>query len=203
MVNAQAPGTIAARQYSGKNYLPSLIFFCFLFLQSLPGLAARFWVSILPSNWNNTANWSNVSGGGGGSSVPGPADDVNFDNGGIGNCTIDATVSVKSITVSALYLGNITQGANPITTVNAGTFSGGIFSGGSSNITIGGIFTLSGTTFTSTSAILELDNTTVNFTSGTFLHNNGTVRLNPAGGQTMTGTSPTFYTLEFVGNGNN
>ncbi len=56
-------------------------------------------------------------------------------------------------------------------------------------------------TFTSTTAILEIDNNTVAFTSGVFNHNNGTVRLNFAGVQTMTGTSPTFYTLEFVGAG--
>jgi hypothetical protein len=164
--------------------------------------AARYWVATLASNWNNTANWSNTSGGAGGFSVPGIADDVNFDNLGIGSCTIDAAVSVRSITVNALYPGTISQGANAISTVNAGSFSGGIFLGGSANITIGGNFTLAGTVFTSTSAVLELDNLSAAFTSGTFLHNNGTVRLNAATGQTISGTSPVFYTLEFVGKGN-
>src|SRR5580700_8337032 len=118
--------------------------------------AARFWVATSASNWNNTANWSASSGGIGGSSVPGAADDVNFDNNGLGNCTIDATVSVKSFTVAAGYTGTISQGTNTIATSTTATFSGGIFSGGSANITITGAFTLSGTNFTSTSAILEL-----------------------------------------------
>ena len=127
---------------------------------------------------------------------------MNFDGLRIGNCSIDANVNVKSITVAAGYTGTITQGAFSITTVNNASFSGGTFAGGLANITIGGYFTLSGTAFTSTSGILELDNTTVAFTSGSFLHNNGTVRLNN-NGQTISGISPVFYNLEFVGAGGN
>ena len=100
-----------------------------------------------------------------------------------------------------MYIGTINQGANSISTVNAASFSGGTFTGGSANITIGGNFALAGTAFTSTSAVLELDNLTVAFTGGSFSHNNGTVRLNGSG-QTISGTSPVFYTLEFVGKAN-
>jgi hypothetical protein len=165
--------------------------------------AARFWVAAGAGNWSNTANWSTVSGGAGGSSVPGVGDDVTFDNNGLGPCTIDVPVSVKSITVSALYTQTITQGANAISTVNAATFSGGVFTGGTANITIAGVFTLSGTAFTSTSAVLELDKSSA-FTSGSFSHNNGTVLFNGAANQTFTisfATSPVFYTLQFAGNG--
>ncbi len=109
--------------------------------------------------------------------------------------------SAKSITVTVGYTGTISQGANPMSTVNAGSFSGGTFTGGSANITIGGSFTLSGTAFTSTTAILELDNTIAAFTTATFTHNNGTVRLNNAAGQTFSGISPVFFTLELVGAG--
>ena len=165
-------------------------------------MASRYWVANLSSNWNNTANWSNVSGGAGGFSVPAAGDDVNFDGNGIGSCTVDAAVNIKSITISTLYIGTITQGGNTISTVNAGSFSGGTFTGGTANITIGGNFTLAGTAFTSTSAILELDNLTAAFTSATFIHNNGTVRLNSSIGQTISGISPVFYNLEFVGTGN-
>jgi hypothetical protein len=171
------------------------LFFC----QNLK--AARFWIAAAPSNWNNTANWSAASGGAPGASVPGIGDDVNFDGLGLGNCTIDMAVSVKSIVVAALYSGTISQGVNTITTVNAASFSGGIFTGGSANIKIGTNFTLNGASFTSTSGVLEIDNNTVAFTSGVFTHNNGTVRLNFAGIQTMTGISPVFFTLEFVGAG--
>ena len=76
-----------------KSPLPGLLlilFACF----SNSSTAARYWVATGASNWNNTANWSNVSGGAGGFSVPGVADDVNFDNNGIGNCAIDAVVSI-------------------------------------------------------------------------------------------------------------
>jgi Secretion system C-terminal sorting domain len=162
--------------------------------------AARFWVAAGPSNWNNTANWSNVSGGAGGFSVPGAADAVTFNNSRNGNCTIDVPVNVLNITVNG-YTGTITQGANTISTVNNASFSSGTFTGGSANITIGGIFTLAGTTFTSTTGILEFDGNAV-FTSATFINNNGTVRFNATGGATtITGTSPAFYILEFVGEG--
>jgi hypothetical protein len=179
-----------------------IIFLILTIGTSSTSLAARFWVSNVPSNWNNTANWSSTSGGSGGSSVPGSSDDVNFDGNGIGNCTIDATVSVRSITVAVGYNGTIIQGANSITTVNTATFSGGTFTGGSANITIPLAFTISGTAFTSTSAILELRSSAA-FTSGSFIHNSGTVRFNGSGSPAITGTSPVFYILEFVGKGNN
>jgi hypothetical protein len=177
---------------------------CIVLLQCvcLSSFAARFWVAAGPSNWNNTANWSNVSGGAGGFSVPGAADAVTFNNARNGDCTIDAPVNVLSITVNG-YTGTISQGANTFSTVNNASFSTGTFTGGTSNITIGGNFTLAGTAFTSTSAVLEMDGNAA-FTSATFIHNNGTVRFNATGGATtITGTSPSFYILEFVGEGFN
>jgi Secretion system C-terminal sorting domain len=165
-------------------------------------MAARFWVAAAPSNWNNVANWSNVSGGAGGFSVPGPADAVTFDNSRNGNCTLDVPVNVLSITVNG-YTGNIIQGANSFSTVNNASFSTGTFTGGSANITIGGNFTLAGTAFTSTTSVLEFDGNAT-FTSVTFTHNNGTVKFNATGGgTTISGTNPAFFILQFVGNGFN
>ena len=162
--------------------------------------ANRFWVAAAPSNWNNTANWSTVSGGAGGASIPGAADAVTFNNARNGDCTIDIPVNILNITVNG-YTGIISQGANTFSTVNNASFSSGIFTGGSANITIGGNYTLTGTAFTSTSAMLEIDGNAA-FTSATFIHNNGTVRFNATGGATtITGTSPAFYVLEFVGEG--
>jgi Secretion system C-terminal sorting domain len=174
---------------------------CLVFLlSSVRTTAARFWVAVGPSNWNNTANWSNVSGGAGGFSVPGLADAVTFDNTRNGNCTIDVPVNVLSINVNG-YAGIITQGTNSFSTVNNASFSSGTFSGGSANITIGGNFTLAGTAFSSTSAILEFDGNAA-FTSLTFTHNNGTARFKATGGTTViSGTSPAFYQLEFSGQG--
>src|ERR1700680_902390 len=84
--------------------------------------AARFWIAAGPSNWNNTANWSNASGGAGGFSVPGLADAVTFNNQGLGNCTIDVPANVLSLTVAASYTGTILQGANTFSTINNATF---------------------------------------------------------------------------------
>lgn len=205
--------------------------------------ANRFWVSTVASNWSNTANWSNVSGGAGGFSVPGAGDAVIFNNVRIGNCTLDMPGIVLSFTVNAGYTGTIFQGANIVSTVNnasfaagtfiagsgnimvggSSTFTGGAFTGGTGNIsitgnasftggtfsagsgtmTIGGNFTLNGTVFTASSGILEFDGDAA-FTSATFTHNNGSVRFNATGGTTtISGTSPAFSLLEFVGNGFN
>ena len=178
---------------------------CLVFLSGIcqdAAAANRFWVAAAPSNWNNTANWSTVSGGAGGASVPGAADAVTFNNARNGDCAIDVPVNVLNITVNG-YTGTISQGANTFSTVNNASFSSGIFTGGSANITIGGNYTLAGTAFTSTSAVLEMDGNAA-FTSATFIHNNGTVRFNATGGATtITGTSPAFYVLEFVGEGFN
>lgn len=173
-----------------------------ILMSSLSTRAAnRFWIAAAASNWNNTSNWSSVSGGAGGFSVPVAGDNVTFDNGGAGNCTIDAAVSVATLTVSATYAGTISQGANTITTTGAVAIGGGNFAGGSANMVLGGTFTLSGTaTFTATTALLEFQNNCA-FTAGTFNHNNGSVQYNRAAGLTISGLAETFYNLEFVGNG--
>ena len=68
-------------------------------------------------------------------------------------------------------------------------------------MTVIGTFTLSGNAFTSTSALLEFRGDAA-FTSGSFAHNNGTVRFRGNSSQTISGISPTFFTLEFVGRAN-
>jgi hypothetical protein len=188
-----------------RNPRPWLCAVIFIISCSQPlHAASRYWVGLLPGNWSSTLNWSSSSGGLGGSSVPGAGDNVFFDGGGlgvdVGNCTIDVAVSVTSITVSAGYTGTISQGANAIAVSGAASFGGGTFTGGSANITITGAFTLSATTFKSTTAILELQNNAA-FTGGSFAHNNGEVQFNGPVAQTLSGTSPVFYTLEFVGTG--
>jgi hypothetical protein len=178
----------------------TLIFISFCFQSKA---ANRFWVAAAPAggNWSNPANWSNVSGGAGGFTAPVAGDVVTFDGGGLGDCNIDATVSVGTITVNATYSGTIGQGGNTITTSGAVIFGGGTFTGGSANITFAGAFTLSGTAiFTSTSAILEFQNN-ITFTAGTFNHNNGSVRFNRGANQTISGNAETFYNLELVGRG--
>lgn len=164
--------------------------------------ANRFWISTRASNWNNTANWSATDGGAGGASVPGVNDAVTFDFNGRGNCTIDAAVNIQRLTVQFLYTGVISQGVNPMTFSGAVAFNSGTFTGGSGDILIGGDYSQLGGTFTSTSGDLEFDGNTA-FSLGTFNHNNGTVSYVATGNTTISGTSPTFYNLEFAGEGFN
>lgn len=179
-----------------------LLLSCILFTLSNHARAAnRYWVASSTSNWNNTANWSNRSGGPGGSSVPNSSDAVIFDNKGIGYVVIDVPVTIKQVTISSGYPGKITQGANAIVVGGIAIFSGGIFSGGTANITFQGDFTLSGTAFTATAATLEFDGNST-FTSGSFSHNNGTVIYDaPNGTNDISGTAPTFNNLQFTGTG--
>ena len=48
-----------------------------------PGGVDRYWVAVATSNWNNTANWSTMSGGAGGASVPTANESAVFDANGI------------------------------------------------------------------------------------------------------------------------
>ncbi len=189
--------TVSARVYRVILFTSS---FFFMFLQNRA--ANRFWVAAAAGNWSNTANWSVASGGAGGASVPGAADAVTFNGNGLGNCNIDIVVGITSINVNATYTGTISQNANTITVSTTATFAGGIFTGGSADITLTGVFTNSGTAFTSTSGVLELRSNAA-FTGGSFTHNNGTVRFNglSVGGPNISGTSPSFYILELVGLG--
>ncbi len=163
--------------------------------------ANRYWVAPTASNWNNTNNWSSASGGAGGAGVPTAADAVIFNGLGLGNCTLDAAVSILSINVNAAYTGNIIQSTQSILIASTSTFSGGTFTGGLANITFVGSCTLNGTLFTSTSAIVEF-NTNSTLSGGSFVHNNGTARYNYTGASSQSIAGTGFYVfniLEFVG----
>ena len=160
--------------------------------------ANRFWVAAAPSNWNNTANWSNVSGGAGGFSVPGVGDAVTFNNVRVGDCTIDMPGTVLSFTVAAGYTGTIFQGVNIVSTVNNASFASGTFSGSTGNITIGGNVTFSGGVFTGGSGNITIGGNAA-FTGGTFSGGSGNMTI--GGNFTLNGTTFTSTTaiLEFDG----
>jgi hypothetical protein len=84
-----------------KPVIPLFFSSLFLFHSFNASAANRFWVSAVASNWNNTANWSNVSGGAGGFSIPGVGDAVIFNNARVGNCTLDIPGTVLSFTINA------------------------------------------------------------------------------------------------------
>lgn len=169
-----------------QGYLPSArtkvcIFLVLVTIGSRSFAADRYWIGTTTGNWNSTANWSTVSGGAGGASVPGTTDVAIFDGaaGSIGNCTINAAVNVLGLTINAGYTGTISQNANTITIGTTGaSLGGGTFTGGSSTITVNGAFNLTGTAFTSTSGTLNIGNAVaVTIGGGTFFHNNGTMRF--------------------------
>ena len=163
--------------------------------------ANRYWIAATTGNWSNTANWSNVSGGSGGFSAPAAGDQANFDGNGLANCNLDIPVSIATLNVAVPYSGTITQTTNSFTTTGNTSLLSGNFAGGTANITFAGTFTMSGTAvFTSTSATLEFQNNAT-FTSGTFNHNNGTVRYNRAANLTIAGIAQSYFNLEMVGTG--
>ena len=140
-----------------KKFIKLVLLFIILCSTNFLNGANRFWIATSTSNWNSTANWSTTSGGLSGASVPLSSDIATFNGSGVGSCTINATVNVAGISVVSGYTGTISQGAFVITigTSNA-SFAAGTFTGGSLAIICNGTFTLSGTSFTSTSDTLHL-----------------------------------------------
>lgn len=91
-------------------------------------MAARFWV-LGTGTWDaaTTTNWSATSGGAGGASVPGSADDVTFDGasgGGTVTVNFGGTITILSLTMSA-FTGTLdfATNNNNITLSAANAFS--------------------------------------------------------------------------------
>ena len=181
-----------------KLILPFLLLGLSVLMSFNATAANRFWVSSVASNWNNTANWSNVSGGAGGFSVPGAGDNVTFTNARVGNCTINIPVTVLSITVNAGYTGIISKGVNTLSTVNNFSIAGGSFLAGTAGFSVGGNLTFSGGNFTGGSGNITITGN-ANFTGGVFAGGTGNIRI--SGSYTLNGTSFTSTTgqLQFDG----
>lgn len=105
-------------------------------------------------NWNNPANWSSVSGGPGGASVPGASDNAIFNGAGnaSGSCLLDTNGNIYSLQISSGYSGDFDLQNNPMT-IGAGgaTIAGGGIKGGTQNVQINGNVVISGGAFTSPS----------------------------------------------------
>lgn len=175
------------------------------------------------SNWNTAGNWQ-------GGVVPGAGDVVAFQDstcGGTCQASINVSSSVRGVRMYGTYTGTITQSSGATLTVGAKSWTqlGGTFSGGDSNITvnlpaISGKFSVTGGTFTSTSAQLRIARSNhqqgglnqIAFevgASAAFNHNNGTLFMNCT--ETWSGsskygidvpTSLTLYNLRFKADGN-
>lgn len=146
------------------------------------GYDFRYWVSPALSNWNNVANWSTVSGGPGGASVPDSSKIVVFDTNGVGSCQIDAQVSVKGLFEYFGYPGRVSQNSNEIVIDTiGGFFDGGSFDGTNSDIRVRGDLYIGNCDFTSTDRTLSCDQTFISMVSNNFSHHNGVVSLDATG----------------------
>ena len=133
------------------------------------------------TNWNTPGNWS-------GGVVPNSAGLAAFSNtycGATCNVTINVDPNVNGIKIYSGYTGTLTQASGVgIRLGKQGLrMAGGTFVGSNSNIDIYGMISITGGTFTSTSAELTahgLDNAADNFIISSpsyFIHNSGTVSL--------------------------
>jgi hypothetical protein len=175
----------------------TVLFMLGLFLPGSQSFAGkRYWVGNGSNkNWNSTGNWSTASGGTSGASVPGSSDTAYYNSSGSGQCSVNSTVSIKRMEIVSGYPDTVKQNANTITIGTGGAvLSGGVFWGGTANITDQGIFTLSGCNFKSTSAALSITGN-YTFSSGTFTHNSGEVVFTAT--STINGNT-TFYDLTFT-----
>ncbi len=126
-------------------------------------------------NWNNALNWSTYF-------VPEYNDIAYFKGsactGAECNATIPSSITLAGIDIDSDYAGTITQSTGATITIGESGWiqANGTFTGGDSNITINGVFTLNGGDFTATSAQM-LVTSGFDLTAGAFHHNNGLLRF--------------------------
>ena len=194
-----------------KNQKINILFFILFSLTSFDLLAEnRFWVA--PDDgttkyYDDTANWSNTSGGNGGFSAPTRDDIVKFDGGSSVTCTIrrganalqlkivssfNGTVKInanKTLRVAshiAIYSGGTLEvGSNSQLFVNAATsriYSGGVLSAANAKkvqfSNQSGLEIKTGGIFSASSNQTVFKGGFRNY--GTFTHNNGTVIFAPS-----------------------
>ncbi|MBV4358855.1 T9SS type A sorting domain-containing protein [Pinibacter aurantiacus] len=119
------------------------------------GLGQRYWVGAVSTDWSNSSNWSTVSGGAGGASVPGSGDLVFIDANALNTCILGTMASVSQFKITG---GTFSFGASGSLTVNS-TFDmfGGNFNAGAGSLNVpGNTFTLSGGTFNAGSSTISL-----------------------------------------------
>ena len=137
-------------------------------------MAARFWVGGT-GTWDatTTANWSATSGGAGGASVPGAADDVTINTASI-TVTTNYNVSVISVTINAsaatLSLGGTLTCSGAIT-LTQGTFTTNNFNVTASSLSSSNSNTrtinLGSSTVTLTTDVTFTTSTNLTFNAGT------------------------------------
>ncbi|WP_316176207.1 hypothetical protein [Bradyrhizobium sp. SZCCHNRI1073] len=157
-------------------------------------MAARFWVGGT-GTWDasDTTHWASSSGGAGGASVPGTSDDVTFDGSSGGSTvTVNTTVTIVSLTLSA-FTGTLDFSANN-NNVTLSAASNALINTGSGTRTFNmgnGTWTLSGA-----SAVWNQNGAT----NLTFNANSSTIAFTGSGAKTFNaGTSRTYNVVTLVG----
>ena len=100
----------------------------------------EYWISSTPSNWNNSLNWSTISGGSGGASVPGVSTSVFFDGSGGGSCLVDIPVTINNLYITNDFTSAITQNYNAVLIADRISFDGGTFLGDPSAINTSSLY---------------------------------------------------------------
>lgn len=175
-------------------------------------MAARFWVGN-DGTWDaaDTTHWSASTGGAGGASVPGTADAVTIDAAsGTGVITVNATITVQSITCGAMTMTlDFATNNNNVTLSTATGFSGTGTATRTINLgngtwtltatgTLWNMATVTGLTFAANSStiILQLTNATARtFAGGGLTYNNVTFDTNTSKGAVSITGSNTFGTF--------
>jgi len=101
-------------------------------------MADRYWIAPSSAFFNNIANWSTISGGSGGASVPGSSDYIFFDELGQGDCTADISIDVLNLCTNFDYTGTLDQNSNSFIVRQDATFSDGTFHGSGQDVIIYG-----------------------------------------------------------------
>jgi len=144
---------------------------------SATGVATYYWIGSGTDDWDDDQKWSLISGGSAASATPGSSDNVIFDDGGTGDCTINVgvgsvagslgaytlTPGIASITIESGYTGTISRGTSDFVVgiggIDASGALDGCFNAGSTGYFASrGSVLLNGiSTFTYGSATLIID----------------------------------------------
>ena len=88
------------RFFMKRQLLQTGLLLISLFISLSISAAERFWING-SGNWSDTQHWSDIRGGEGGATVPGPADDIYFDNNSFQDnnsvVTIDRNAECRSL----------------------------------------------------------------------------------------------------------
>ena len=174
-------------------------------------MAARFWVGG-SGTWSttNTTNWSATSGGAGGASVPGVADDVTIDgNSGSPTITTNYNASVISVTINAAA-ATLSLGGT-LTCSGAITLTAGTFTTNNNNVTATSLSSNNSNTRTinlgSSTVTLSATAGTINFNNNsglTFNAGTSTIVCSGAGSNITSGSTGnsgngvTFYNVSYT-----